>query len=181
MTPLIILFSLLAFLFVVFLSFKSLILFRKIKQMSGGDSARDIYILKHDNHTFKEGETNPNVDMDSDLISEIKTQQNMENRIGTERTLNEKRKHPRKDFETFVEFIKEGTLFKGTSTDLSYSGIFLQSKTPEQYNLYESIVLSFQTSKGRPQKRHGQIVRIETNGIGIRFLKKEEKENHEQF
>ncbi|WDP89321.1 MAG: PilZ domain-containing protein [Desulfobacter sp.] len=82
----------------------------------------------------------------------------------------EKRKFPRYNVESQVEFIKNGKLFKETSKDLSYTGIFLNSKMPDRYKVGDKVMLTFQLPKEGPKKRNGFIVRKNNSGIGIHFV-----------
>lgn len=167
MKPLIIILFSISLIFSIFLIYQAIKFIRKLRQFSNDCTVKDIHVMKHDNkisHGDKglPAKTGPNKKMDFGLMEETAANQYLD--------LNERRKHLRKDFQTFVEFIKEGRLFKETSRDLSYSGIFLKSKTPDQYNINDFIMLTFQTSKSRPQKHNGQVVRKDSNGIGIKFI-----------
>lgn len=167
MEPLIILLFSISLILSIFLIYQVIKFVRKLKQFSNDSTVKDIHVIKYDNkvsHGDKSlpAKTGPNKRMDLDLMEEIADNQYLD--------LNERRKNLRKDFQAFVEFIKEGRLFKETSRDLSYSGIFLKSKTPDQYNINDFIILTFQISKSRPQKYNGQVVRKDSNGIGIKFI-----------
>ncbi len=167
MEPLIILLVSIGLIFFVFLIIQAIKFNRKLKQFSNDSTVKDVHVLKYDNKMSHEdkrftAKTGPNKKMDHDLMEETSDSQYL--------GINERRINPRKEFKTFVEFIKEGRLFKETSRDLSYSGIFLESKAPNQYNINDSIILTFQTLKGRPQKQKGKIVRKDSNGIGIKFI-----------
>ncbi|MCG8689187.1 MAG: PilZ domain-containing protein [Desulfobacterales bacterium] len=81
----------------------------------------------------------------------------------------EKRRFPRYDFESQVEFIKDGKLFKETSRDLSHTGLFLKTMMPDKYSVSDKVMLTFHHPNQGPQKRNGYIVRKARNGIGIHF------------
>ena len=115
---------------IAFLTYQALRFFRKMKQLSVSGSATDVHITKYDNTIYSGENEEFNEEMNSKLIDETGTTHYEKDRISNRRESAEKRKHPRKDFETFVEFIKEGALFKETSKDFSYSGMFIKSKTP---------------------------------------------------
>jgi formylmethanofuran dehydrogenase subunit E-like metal-binding protein len=68
-----------------------------------------------------------------------------------------------------VDFINKGTLYKEQARDLSYSGIFIKSRTPEKYKKDDLIVMTFQTDDIGPQRRNGRISRIDATGIGVNF------------
>ena len=52
-----------------------------------------------------------------------------------------------------------------------YSGIFIKSKTPDNYKVNDRIMVTFLTPKGHPQKRNGQVARKDKNGIGVHFIR----------
>ena len=159
MTPLNIIFTLIIFLISGFLCVQLLKLYRRFKRASDNATAKNIYVIKCDNSAdedaFPETGTPPEP-----------TTARPESSKGTER-----RSYPRTEFQGFVDFINKGTLYKTQARDLSYSGIFIQSKTPEKYKKNDLIVMTFQTDKTGPQRRNGRITRISPNGIGVNFVR----------
>ena len=173
MTPLTILFSTLFIVFCAVLIYVVLGLFKRVQESSTGLKAKDIYVISYDDDKDEfETEFSYKSKQALKLMKESKTQQKETKQADTAKTSKEKREHPRTDFQSYVEFIKKGKLYKEASRDLSYSGIFLKTKTPENYAVNDSIMITFQNAEGRPQKRKGKIVRKDEEGIGIQFLKK---------
>lgn len=83
----------------------------------------------------------------------------------------ERRRYPRTGFQGFVDFIDKGFLYKEQAQDLSYSGIFIKSRTPEKYKKDDFIVMTFETDEAGPQRQNGRIVRISLIGIGVDFVR----------
>ena len=148
-----------------------------LKQLSVGAAVKDVRVIKYDAKAVSAGVARKD-------LNEMSANEKMNHHLFNETTFNgeiplsnngtvkdgERRGYPRKAFVSSVEFIKKGVLFKEMSKDLSYSGMFVKSKKPERYRIGDPLLITFQTEKGHPQKHHGQIVRKETAGIGIRFL-----------
>jgi hypothetical protein len=175
MEPLTALFCLIALLITMFLSFQSIKLFRSLNVFFTSANVTNVSIVKCNNKAFQNKENIPakaksGHGMNRELKGEIAFRKGVEKLKPMESEYDESRKYPRKEFQTVVEFIKEGKLFKETTRDLSYSGIFLKSKTPDQYSIDDIFILTFQISNNRPQKHTGQVVRKESNGIGIKFI-----------
>lgn len=158
MTQLKVIFGLIVFLLSAFLFIQSFKLYRRFKRASDNTTARNIYVVKCDN----------SVDEDFCLEDQI----TVEASVPRSEILQgqERRRCPRTQFQGFVDFINEGTLYKEQALDLSYSGIFIKSRTPEKYKENESIVVTFQTDEAGPQRRKGRIVRIGHTGIGVDFV-----------
>nr|WP_320015553.1 PilZ domain-containing protein [uncultured Desulfobacter sp.] len=158
MTPLNIIFTLIISLISVFLCVQLLKLYRRFKQASDNATAKNIYVIKYNNiidEDFPEAwrETEPAAPLP-------------EGPKGSER-----RSYPRAEFHGFVDFINKGSLYKTQAQDLSYSGIFIQSRTPEKYKKNDLIVMTFQTKEAGPQRRNGRITRISPTGIGVNFVR----------
>ncbi len=175
MTPLTILFIFIIFLIFIFLSYHAIRLSRKIKAASAETTAKDIYVVTYDNKNPQDrADTSINeqkhVKMDQALMNAMQQHKKAEKPLNLKKGSDENRRFPRREFACVVEFIKKGTLYKATSRDLSFSGIYLNSKTPEKYDLKDIILLTFQMPDGQPQKRKGKIVRKDKTGIGVQFL-----------
>ncbi|NWH05309.1 PilZ domain-containing protein [Desulfobacter latus] len=158
MTPLNIIFSLIILLISGFLCVQLLKLYKRFKLASDNTTATNIYVIKC------------NDSVDEDICLETMTiaeppPPRPEGLKGMER-----RRYPRNEFHDFVEFINKGALYKEKARDLSYSGIFIQSKTPEKYKKNDVIVMTFQTDESGPQRRKGRIVRTTHAGIGVNFV-----------
>lgn len=152
MTPLKIIFTLIIALILLFICIHIFRLYRRFKQASDNSTAKNIYVLKY----------RKSIDEDEDTFSEADP-------VIPQPKGPDRRRYPRTEFHGFVDFIDKGTLYKEQARDLSYSGIFIKSKTPEKYKKNELIVMTFQTDKLGPQRRNGQIARIDDTGIGVNF------------
>jgi len=80
-----------------------------------------------------------------------------------------RRNSPRTIFKNTVEVVLQGRLFKEISENVSETGIFLKSKHPEKYTIFEDLTLSFQLADSRPAKYYGTVVRKTDDGIGVLF------------
>ena len=172
MTPLDILLLFFSILLIVLLLSQFNRIVRIVKRISTTNTAQNIQIVQYDDPS--ESESQARTRMDLELRNDTVNLDESNSFVPPESFPDEKRKYPRKPYKTNVEFIGKGTLFKETSRDISYSGIFLKSKMPDKYKLDEIIMLTFQTSKGAPQKRNGRVVRKTSRGIGIHFIKTDE-------
>lgn len=150
MTPLKIIFALIIALVLIFICIHLFRLYRRFKRASDNSTAKNIYVLKYKS----------SIDEDISLEAEPVIPQPK----GADR-----RRYARTEFHGFVDFINKGTLYKEQARDLSYSGIFIKSKSPEKYKKNDWIVMTFQTEKLGPQRRNGQIARIDDTGIGVNF------------
>ncbi|MCP3875583.1 MAG: PilZ domain-containing protein [Desulfobacteraceae bacterium] len=107
--------------------------------------------------------------LDNNFPVETQTPTNPEIDI-LNKDLDDRRRHPRKKFDSLIDFVKGGNLIKEKAKDLSYSGIFLKSSRLEKYNINDSLTLAFQDTSGQPKKYKGHIVRKDREGIGVHFL-----------
>lgn len=159
MTPLNIILTLIISLISVFLCVQLLKLYGRFKRAWDNATVKNIYV------------TTDNNSVDEDDFPEVR----IATESGAPRPEDSKepgrRRYPRTEFQSFVDFINEGTLYKEQTRDLSYSGIFIQSKTPEKYKKDAFIVMTFQTDEAGPQRRKGRIVRIDHTGIGVNFVR----------
>lgn len=158
MTQLKIIFALIIFLISTFLCIQLLKLYSRFKRASDNATAKNIYVVKCDN------------DLDEEAFLEAGTTVEQAASRPEVSQGQERRQSSRTEFQGFVDFINKGTLYKEQALDLSYSGIFIKSRTPEKYKKNESIVLTFQTDEAGPQRRNGRIVRISRTGIGVNFV-----------
>ena len=159
MTALNIIFTLIIFLISGFLCVQLLKLYRRFKRASNNATAKNIYVIKYNNI------------VDEDAFPEAWRAAEPPAPLPEGPKGSERRSYPRTEFQGFVDFINKGTLYKTQARDLSYSGIFIQSKTPEKYKKNDLIVMTFQTDKTGPQRRNGRITRISPNGIGVNFVR----------
>lgn len=159
MAPLKIIFTLIIFLISGFLCVQFLRLYVRFKRASFNATAKNICVIKYDNN------------VDEDAFPETGTAVELiaarpEYSKGTER-----RRYPRTEFRGFIDFISKGVLYKEQTRDLSYSGIFIKSRTPEKYKKNDFIIMTFETDETGPHRRNGRIVRISHAGIGVNFVR----------
>lgn len=161
MTPLNIILTLIISLISVFLCVQLLKFYRRLKRAWDNATVKNIYVTTD----------NSSVDEDEDDFPKVR----IATESGAPRPEDSKepgrRRYPRTKFQSFVDFINEGTLYKEQTRDLSYSGIFIQSRTPEKYKKNAFIIMTFQTDEAGPQRRKGWIVRIDHTGIGVNFVR----------
>nr|WP_319392153.1 PilZ domain-containing protein [uncultured Desulfobacter sp.] len=150
MTPLNIILTLIIALILIFVCIHLFRLYLRFRQASDNTTAKNIYVLKY----------NESIDEETSLEAEPVIPQPGES---------ERRRYARTEFHGFVDFINKGTLYKEQARDLSFSGIFIKSRTPEKYKKDDLIVMTFQTDDIGPQRRNGRISRIDDTGIGVNF------------
>lgn len=78
----------------------------------------------------------------------------------------------RKGFEKNISFSVQDHSYKAISKDISNGGLFIQ--TNEVFTLGQTVMLNIPFSDGsREIKVPAEIVRVSNQGIGVRFMKKE--------
>lgn len=78
----------------------------------------------------------------------------------------------RKSFEKNISFSVQDRSYKAISKDISNGGLFIQ--TNEVFTLGQTVMLNIPFSDGsRDIKVPAEIVRVSNQGIGVRFMKKE--------
>ncbi len=83
----------------------------------------------------------------------------------------EKRRHPRKPCSIVVDYASRDRAFRDYIRDISSGGVFIE--TSKEFSIGDEIMMTFSiSSKQRPFKFTGQVVRITDNGIGVKFKKK---------
>jgi hypothetical protein len=83
------------------------------------------------------------------------------------------RKHPRKAYFQPVLFAANDQILKGTTKNLSLSGIFLQSKS--ELEVGQKIILSLPTRSKKRLKISSEVIWSNHEGYGVKFIKKIEK------
>ena len=83
------------------------------------------------------------------------------------------RKHPRKPYVQPVLFAANDQILKGTTKNLSLSGIFLQSKS--ELEIGQKIILSLPTRSKKRLKFSAEIIWSNDEGYGVKFVKKIKK------
>ena len=80
----------------------------------------------------------------------------------------ERRKFDRKDFLRIVDYSVGGQYYRDFIQDLSSSGVFI--KTSRTFSEGQTILMTFMSPDNQsPFKIIGEIIRIHTNGIGVKF------------
>ena len=78
------------------------------------------------------------------------------------------RKHPRRSFGRPVLYATRNRFFKGTIKDISKGGVFIEA--PDMMAVGLPLTLAIPSGdQGRGLKLKGEIVRIDSNGLAIRF------------
>ncbi len=84
--------------------------------------------------------------------------------------MNNRRNAPRTKYKGMVDLVMGRRLYKEPSDNISSTGIFINSSSPEKYAIFDKLTLTFQLPDASPVKRVGQIVRKNNNGIGVTYL-----------
>jgi len=82
----------------------------------------------------------------------------------------EKRRHPRKPCSIVVDYASRDRAFRDYIRDISSGGVFIE--TSKEFSIGDEIMMTFSiSSKQKPFKFTGQVVRITKKGIGVKFKK----------
>ena len=81
----------------------------------------------------------------------------------------DRRNSERISFMGQVDLVLGGKLYKEESDNISDTGIFLKSKHPENYHVFDNLTLSFQPPDAKPVKHSATVIRKVDAGIGILF------------
>ena len=80
------------------------------------------------------------------------------------------RKHSREERLITVNFASNGRAYQNFIQDISLEGVFIETKEP--FAVGDDMLLTIAYAKDqRPFKIEGTIVRIGTNGVGVKFKK----------
>lgn len=80
----------------------------------------------------------------------------------------ERRRFDRKDFLRVVDYTVDGRYYRDYIHDLSVNGAFI--KTSEKFSIGQTILMTFMPlDQQSPFKIIGEIIRIHTDGIGVKF------------
>lgn len=83
------------------------------------------------------------------------------------------RNEVRKEFEKNISFSVQDRKYRAICKDISNGGIFIQ--TNEVFSVGQTVILNIPFSDGsREIKVPAEIVRVSGQGIGLKFMKKEE-------
>lgn len=81
----------------------------------------------------------------------------------------ERRQADRNKLSLFVDFVKQGRLYKSISRDYSKTGMFIKTKRPDQFRIDDAITVTFKEPGEIHRKNEGRIVRKTNNGMGVQF------------
>lgn len=91
--------------------------------------------------------------------------------ISTSGGITTDREDTRRSFKEAIQFTLKNNTFSGVSQDISAGGMFI--KTDDAFSVGQTITISIPiANKSKQIKVPAQIVRIESEGIGVEFLKK---------
>jgi len=86
-----------------------------------------------------------------------------------ERQHSKPRKHDRKDFFMIVDYSVNDQYYRDFIQDISESGVFI--KTSQSLSVGQKIQMTFMSPDyQKPFKIKGEIVRIRTDGVGVKFI-----------
>ena len=86
-----------------------------------------------------------------------------------ERQHSKPRKHDRKDFFMIVDYSVSDQYYRDFIQDISESGLFI--KTSQMFSVGQKIQMTFMSPDyQKPFKIKGEIVRIHTDGVGVKFI-----------
>jgi Tfp pilus assembly protein PilZ len=92
----------------------------------------------------------------------------------------EKRKHPRKSCLISVEFSIKDSIFTNYIYNISNDGVFIETTEPFEEGQCISLKILAPYNLTKANRIIGEVVRVESNGIAIRF-KKESPEQEEMI
>lgn len=85
-------------------------------------------------------------------------------------TLFEERAYGRKFLTVPIEFVEGGKLYKEFTKDISAGGVFIRTKKNKNFTEGQKISMVFLLSDSqKPYKLSGLIVRVEDEGVAVRF------------
>jgi len=88
-----------------------------------------------------------------------------------EEDIDRNRDEPRKNYNKEVSFDFENYTYTGIVTNISTTGAFIE--TPESFKIGQMIMVNIpDTHDKSPVRLAGEIIRIEPEGIGVKFISK---------
>jgi Tfp pilus assembly protein PilZ len=85
-----------------------------------------------------------------------------------ERLFKKKRKHERKPFLSTLDYSTESGSYRDFVKDISVEGVFIETSIP--FSVGEALSMTFLLPEHEKKiKIHGEIVRIDEQGIGVKF------------
>jgi len=101
-------------------------------------------------------------------IQLISDSNNRNSESNSAKNIRDLRKHPRKPFFRTIQFGNHKKVFKGTTKNISASGVFIA--TEEKLEVGQVLKLNLPL-KGKTTKIIGQVVRLNEEGFGLKFKK----------
>ena len=99
-------------------------------------------------------------------LSEDKLQQLL--KYLDEEQVSEKRRYGRKDFIRVIDYIVGDRYYRDFIQDMSEGGLFIE--TSNKFSVGQKIIMTFAfPDYQKPLKMHGEIIRVQTDGIGVKF------------
>ena len=99
-------------------------------------------------------------------LSEDKLQQLL--KYLDEEQVPEKRKYGRKDFIRVIDYTVGDRYYRDFIQDMSEGGLFIE--TSNEFSAGQKIIMSFfSPDYQKPFKVHGEIIHVQTDGIGVKF------------
>jgi hypothetical protein len=92
-----------------------------------------------------------------------------EQKYGNQREKIDSRKNLRKPYSKSVIFAVDNQILEGTSENISLSGIFI--KTKDKFRIGQTIILSLPSKSKKRLKIKGEVVWVNHEGFGVKFLK----------
>ena len=92
-----------------------------------------------------------------------------EQKCGNQSEKIDSRKHKRKPYSKSVIFAVDNQILEGTSENISLSGIFI--KTKDKFRIGQTIILSLPAKSKKRLKIKGEVVWVNHEGFGVKFLK----------
>ena len=133
------------------------------------------YDQNTDERAFKLGKTDRETDLNGihavilqkiKGLSEDKLQQLL--KYLDEEQVPEKRKYGRKDFIRVIDYIVGDRYYRDFIQDMSEGGLFIE--TSNDFSVGQKIIMSFSSPDyQKPFKVHGEIIHVQTDGIGVKF------------
>jgi len=85
------------------------------------------------------------------------------------KTVKNSRRHPRKPYFRSVQFGNHEGMFKGSTKNLSPTGVFIATR--EKLQIGQQITLNLPLSSGKMSEVSGQIIWLNEEGFGLKFKK----------
>ena len=85
--------------------------------------------------------------------------------------MKDKRYYKRFERECVIKFAANGTLYRGTTRDLSLSGLFI--RTEHTFELSTMLTLVIHLTNGKTSQLKGKVMRTTEDGMGVQLTEKD--------